>query len=177
MSCSQIVIRLMASRISSPVKNCLTLIHEKFTRIGAIIARIFKGGRRGNSTGIPTAIRGEPSRFVDDLSHNTGKTGKSRNQAINAIITEDFPNLKLTYIPQYSPYVSYGMAKRGIGTHIGTKSFASRSQLRDTVIHEELHHRWWKRGIINHHPRGSARERRFYRIVSRYKRMRGWQKQ
>lgn len=24
------------------------------------------------------------------------------------------------------------------------KAFVSRNELRDTIIHEELHHRWWK---------------------------------
>ncbi len=59
------------------------------------------------------------SQFVDDLSYITGKTGKRRNRAIDAIIAEDFPNLKLAYRPQYSPYVNYGMVKRGVGTHPG----------------------------------------------------------
>lgn len=106
------------------------------------------------------------SQFVDDLSHVTGKAAKSRNRAIGTIITEDFPNLKLTYRAQYSPYVNYGIAKRGVGTHIGAKSFVSRSQLRDTIIHEELHHRWWKKGIINHHPQRSSKEKPFYQIIA-----------
>jgi len=146
------------------------------TQFGSWIKRLFKGGGGKATKRVAIEKNGGVSQFVDDLSHITGKTGKSRNRAINAIIAEDFPNLKLTHSPQYSPYVNYGMAKRGVGTHLGAKSFVSRAQLRDAIIHEELHHRRWKRGGINHHPRGSTQEERFYKIISRYKRMRGWKK-
>lgn len=52
--------------------------------------------------------------------------------------------------------------------------FVSRSELRDTIKHEEPHHRWWKRGIIDHHPKGSDKEGIFYETIRRYKTMRGW---
>lgn len=52
--------------------------------------------------------------------------------------------------------------------------FVSRNELRDTIIHEELHHRWWERGIINHHPTGVDKEKLFYETIKRYKEMIGW---
>ena len=45
------------------------------------------------------------------------------------------------------------------------KSFESRAALRNTIVHEELHHRWWSRGIMDHHPAGSAKEARFYETI------------
>ena len=52
--------------------------------------------------------------------------------------------------------------------------FSSRVDLRDTIIHEELHHRWWQRGIIDHHPMNSTKEAIFYKTINAYKQMRGW---
>lgn len=111
----------------------------------------------------------------EELSNATGKTTASRNRAIDAIISEDFPDLKLTHRPVYSYGVNSGMAKPNGGTQIGFKRFASRSLLRTTVVHEELHHRWFARGLTNHHPRdGSGTSDQFYGIVDRYKSIRGW---
>lgn len=121
--------------------------------------------------GIETMGRG---RFVDDLSGLTGKTAVARNRAIEAVIAEDFQSLGLTYQPRYSPYVGHGIAKRGVGTHIGSSPFGSRAALRETIVHEELHHRWWSRGIFDPHPVGSPQEARFYEVIRRYERMRGW---
>jgi len=89
-------------------------------------------------------------------------------------IKEDFKDLKLTYEPEYSPYIRTGVAKKNTGTQIGKLSFHSRAELRDTIIHEELHHRWWKQGKINHHPNGSPFEKAFYEIIERYKIKRKW---
>lgn len=114
--------------------------------------------------------------FVSDLSHVTGKAAENRNRAIAASISEDLPNLNLTHTPQYNPWISHGVAQREAGTQIGRRSFESRAALRNTIVHEELHHRWWKRGILNHHPTGSAREAKFYETIRRYERMRGWMK-
>jgi hypothetical protein len=91
--------------------------------------------------------------FTADLSGVTGKTARQRNRAINAAIAENLPNLELTHVPQYSPFIPQGVAKRGHGTQIGKKSFTSRYKLVRTIVHEELHHRWWKRGKLNHHSR------------------------
>ncbi|WP_203911402.1 hypothetical protein [Rhizocola hellebori] len=53
--------------------------------------------------------------------------------------------------------------------------FVAREELRRTLIHEELHHRWVARGLSDHHPRlGSGSSERFYSIVQRYMSIRGW---
>ncbi|WP_266157646.1 LysM peptidoglycan-binding domain-containing protein [Dyella silvatica] len=117
---------------------------------------------------------GEPQEFVTDLGHVTGKSAQARNQAISAIIKEDFPSLNLSYQPQYSPFIRTGIAQEGGGTQIGKANFSSRESLRNVIVHEELHHRWWERGVLDHHPRGGAKEFRFYETIRRYERMRGW---
>jgi Metallopeptidase toxin 5 len=124
-----------------------------------------------------TEEKGEGNSWTDDLSHVTGKTAASRNRAIDAVISEDFQDLRFTHHPVYSPWVNTGIAKIDEGTQIGWKSFVSRAQLRDTLVHEELHHRWYARGIPpgTHHPRdGSGTSEQFYNTVNRYLRMRGW---
>ncbi len=100
-----------------------------------------------------------PQYYTQDLSNVTGTGGAARTQALQAIIGEDFANLKLTHEPKYSPRIRTGVAQEGAGTQIGKGSFSSRQALRDVIVHEELHHRWWKRGIQDHHPMGSAKER------------------
>ncbi|MEU5238653.1 DUF6531 domain-containing protein [Streptomyces lydicus] len=119
---------------------------------------------------------GGGNQFVSTLSDVTGSTARSRNRAIEAILKEDFQHLQFTHRPQYSPWAGHGISKLGEGTHIGPSSFVSRRQLRDTIAHEELHHRWWNRGMFQHHPRdGSGTSRKFYETVHRYMRMRGWE--
>lgn len=115
-----------------------------------------------------------PQVYAPDLSHVTGKGATVRNRAIDSIIKEDFPNLNLTHTPEYNPFLRTGIAQEGAGTQIGKTNFSSRDSLRDVIVHEELHHRWWERGIYEHHPAGSAQESRFYETIDRYKRMRGW---
>jgi hypothetical protein len=109
-----------------------------------------------------------------NLSHIIGKIAQQRQKAIDRIIKEDFSNLRLTYKPQYNPFMRTVITKPGKETQLGKNSFSSRSELRDTIIHDELHHRWWKRGIADHHPIGSGEKSKFYETIRRYKRMRGW---
>ncbi|NHZ93855.1 hypothetical protein F2P45_33380 [Massilia sp. CCM 8733] len=115
-----------------------------------------------------------PQVYAPDLGHVTGKGAVVRNRAIDSIVKEDFPNLNLTYTPEYNPFLRTGIAQEGAGTQIGKTNFSSRDSLRDVIVHEELHHRWWERGIYDHHPVGSVKETRFYDTIDRYKRMRGW---
>ena len=67
------------------------------THLGRWFKGLFKGSKRKGIKRVAIELDGGTSQFVDDLSHVTGKTAKSRNRAIHAIIAEDFPNLKLTY--------------------------------------------------------------------------------
>ncbi|MCG8550069.1 MAG: hypothetical protein MI799_06685, partial [Desulfobacterales bacterium] len=146
---------------------------------GAQLSRSFnfssQGSQASNSADVQFA--GGRSPWTADLSNVTGKASQARNSAINAIIKEDFSNLKLTYTPQYSPFASQGVAKKGIGTQIGKQSFSSRQQLRDTVVHEELHHRWWKRGVDSphHSPDAYVPNEKFYDVIKRYNQIRGWE--
>ena len=145
----------------------------------ALAATPFAG--RGGVVSAPQTIAavegmGARGQFVNNLSHLTGKTAAARNRAIDTVLAEDLSSLRLTHRPQYSPYVPYAMAKDGVGTHIGPNSFISRAQLRNSIVHEELHHRWWARKtkIYDHHPLGSAKEAKFYETIRRYEKMRGW---
>ena len=112
--------------------------------------------------------------YTSDLSHVTGKTAQTNNRAIQSIIAEDLPSLNLTYIPEYSPFMRTGIAQKGMGTQIGKTQFSSRANLLDVIVHEEVHHRWWSKGLYNHHPKGSLLELKFYATIARYKRMRGF---
>ncbi len=114
--------------------------------------------------------------YVPDLTHVTGKTAASRNRAIGTLIKEDLTNLRLTHQPRYSPFIPRGLAKKDMGTQIGYKSFSSRDDLRRVIVHEELHHRWFNRGIPGpkHHSSDFVPDEKFYRVVERYFRMRGW---
>ena len=115
-----------------------------------------------------------PQVYAGDLSRVTGRGASQRQRAIECILQEDFRYLRLSYRPKYNPFIRTGIAKQAAGTQIGKASFASRAALRDVIVHEELHHRWWARGIYDHHPVGSAMQVRFYETVVRYKRVRAW---
>jgi hypothetical protein len=147
-----------------------TGVRESIEEASSVLAK--EGGGVAKTPAVEFAGGTQP--FVADLSHVTGKAAVSRNRAIDAVIKEDFGGLNLTHKPQYSPFISQGVAMEGAGTHIGKNMFSSRAALRDTIVHEELHHRWWSRGVYNHHPAGSALETKFYNTIERYNRMRGW---
>ncbi|MBL8193112.1 MAG: hypothetical protein JNM06_04770, partial [Blastocatellia bacterium] len=140
------------------------------------VARKADKVKDANSATKTVEFSGGTNKYVDDLSKVTGKGAKSRNKAVDSVLKEDFKDLNVTHKPQYSPYASTGVAKKDVGTHIGKKSFNSRNDLRNTIVHEELHHRWWKKGRYNHHPKDSASEKKFYNTINRYERMRGWKK-
>jgi hypothetical protein len=113
--------------------------------------------------------------WTADLSHLTGKTAAARNRAIQAVINEDLPRLRLTFMPEYDPFIRTGLANPGVGTRIGRNMFSSRRELRNTIIHEELHHRWWSRGRLSpHHASEYVPNERFYEVIRRFEQMRGW---
>jgi hypothetical protein len=72
---------------------------------------------------------------------------------IDHIIETDpaLSNVELSYAPRYSGrLLAYGQAsleETGLPgyTSIGRPSLASRRELLDTIIHEEVHHRLWQR--------------------------------
>lgn len=117
--------------------------------------------------------------FVSDLSHVTGKGAKARNRAIESIIKSELSGIKFTHKPQYSPFVNTGVAMKDVGTHIGKSRFSSRNDLINTIVHEELHHRWWSRGISghpHHSPDKYVPNERFYNVIERYMKMKGFDK-
>jgi hypothetical protein len=74
---------------------------------------------------------------------------------IDSIVQSDpaLANVKLTYPPRYAGRLrACGRAtleEPGLPgyTSIGRPSLVSRRELVDTIIHEELHHRLWKRAM------------------------------
>ena len=77
-------------------------------------------------------------------------------QAWIDLIVETDPalaNVRLSYPPQYlSRLKSYGRAtleEPGLPGHtsIGRPSLVSRRELVDTIIHEEVHHRLWRKAM------------------------------
>jgi hypothetical protein len=77
-------------------------------------------------------------------------------QAWIDLIVETDPalaNVKLSYHPQYASRLkSYGRAtleEPGMPgkTSIGRQSLVSRRELVDTIIHEEVHHRLWRKAM------------------------------
>jgi hypothetical protein len=72
---------------------------------------------------------------------------------IDYVISKDpaLKNVRLSYTPRFSSRLKiFGRATlpdKGVAgnTLIGRRSLASRAELIDTIIHEELHHRIWKR--------------------------------
>ncbi|MBZ9715041.1 polymorphic toxin-type HINT domain-containing protein [Deinococcus multiflagellatus] len=126
----------------------------------------------------PCKIPSGPQTYTADLSNTTGRAAANRNKIIAALIEEDLPGIRFTFVPQYSPFIRTGIAQQGAGTQVDKLAFGSRATLIDTLIHEELHHRWWARGVPSpHHSyRGveSPADQRFCDTIDRYRRLKGW---
>ncbi|MEM6293060.1 MAG: SpvB/TcaC N-terminal domain-containing protein [Myxococcota bacterium] len=140
---------------------------------------IAAGGRGGN---VPESAGGtNPWTSEGALEQVTGRTAQSRQRAIDAVLKEDLANVKMTHRPRYSPYARTGVASPpgnpdGTGTQIGKNVFSTRKDLVNTIIHEELHHRWWMRGIpsFHHSPDMYVPNEKFYRIIERFLRLKGF---
>ena len=106
----------------------------------------------------------------------TGKSARRAQRAIDSVIATDLSSLRLTFRPRYNGLNHFGISVKDLGVQLGKKALTSREQLIDTIVHEELHHRWFARGLRDHHPRdGSGTSDQFYTIVRRYLRMRGYE--
>lgn len=145
---------------------------------------LFRGeGRFGRSTSVghvsdEHAGSGSRNKWAtpEQMKNATGKASRARRRVLSAVLKEDFQHLRFTHTPEYSPTVYSGMARPRTGTQIGRVPFESRLELRRTIAHEELHHRWFARGLTGHHPRdGSGTSEKFYYTVNRYLGMRGWE--
>ncbi|WP_431953986.1 hypothetical protein [Nocardia lijiangensis] len=112
----------------------------------------------------------------DQIERATGSSSRNRQRTLEAILNSpDFKNFRFTHRPVYSPTVYTGLAHPIEGIQIGRVRFGSRLDLRTSIVHEELHHRWSARGLRNHHPRdGSGTSKQFYDTVERYLKFRGW---
>jgi RHS repeat-associated protein len=112
--------------------------------------------------------------FTPDLTHVTGRTAAVRNAWIQETMERELAGVKFTHPPKYSPFIrrGFGVAQEGAGTQVGSKAFKSQRQLVETLVHEELHHRWWARGVYGHHA-GPVSEAKFEQIVQRFLRMKG----
>jgi RHS repeat-associated protein len=132
------------------------------------------------------------SNLQGETANVTGQTASQRNRAIRAAIDQYLaegvvegqrtPGVTLTHEPVYNPYIRTGMANRvsiageGVGVQLGQNSFSTTEALLRVIIHEELHHRWWRRGTLGlHHPTAAYEGGmvRFDRVVERYLRLRG----
>jgi hypothetical protein len=118
---------------------------------------------------------GGATEFVEDLSHVTGRTTQVRNAWIEETKARVLRNVRFTFQPKYNPFITkgYGVAKPFTGTQIGPKAFATEKELVDTLVHEELHHRWFARGVFNHHATPTLNVLH-ERIVARFMRMKGY---
>ncbi|MFI9271692.1 LamG-like jellyroll fold domain-containing protein [Kitasatospora sp. NPDC052896] len=121
----------------------------------------------------------------EQIKNATGKSSRNRSRALSSVRRTDFPNIRFRVDAEYSPTVNTGLSKPGHKVQIGRKSFVSRYELRNTVIHEELHHRWFERPnqfTRPHHPRPNngvehPQSVKFYYTIDRYFALRGWKKQ
>ena len=99
---------------------------------------------------------------------------ENRQRAIDAVVREDFSGVRFSANPTYNPdFTGFGRATpTSIEIGRNPSNFSSRMELRDSLVHEELHHRLWRRGVTSpHHPSQDA----FIRSrIDRYFRMRGW---
>ena len=104
------------------------------------------------------------------LAAASGRTSVVRNAWIAEAIRRYLPNLRFTFRPRFSPYLEpFGVSVYRRGTQLGRLAFASTRELVDTLVHEELHHRWWSRGIKEAHHVGQLAAR-FELTLERYKR-------
>ena len=109
----------------------------------------------------------------------------ARSRVINNIMEQDFPKLQLRagQYPVYDPELPlsmYSEATKEGAIKIGPLAFESKNpllEIREGIVHEELHHRlWFDRHIPYklHHPEPNPYVGPFQRDVDRYMRFRGW---
>jgi hypothetical protein len=65
--------------------------------------------KMGTAKTVEVEFAGGTQPFTADLSNVTGKGAAARNRAIKAVINEDFQSLRLTHIPEYSPFIRWGV--------------------------------------------------------------------
>ncbi|MEI6528082.1 MAG: RHS repeat-associated core domain-containing protein [bacterium] len=119
--------------------------------------------------------------ILKDVSKEESKLGNSYNgvplvesqTTIAEVIKSDFSGLSFMQPPEFAPALSQlGLSQIGAFSKIGPRAFKSLGALRETLLHEELHHRFWKRGIPSpHHP---IMEEYMRKVLIRYYLKKGW---
>jgi len=116
--------------------------------------------------------------YVPDIaSRTTGQTSKVRNAIIEDISEKELAGVRFTFKPEYNPFLKpLGVAEPGVGSQIGPIPFNSmnpRQQVAGTMVHEELHQRWWARGIVDRHHEGDLAAK-FNKTMERFAARKGW---
>ena len=117
--------------------------------------------------------------YVPDIaSRTTGRTAEVRNAVIDDIASNELSGVQFTYKPEYNPFLApLGVAKEGAGSQIGPRAFQSaspRTAVAGTLVHAELHHRLWARGIPGDHHTVPAVHAYFNKVMERFARRKGW---
>jgi hypothetical protein len=113
--------------------------------------------------------------YVPDTTPFSGRTTAIRNLMIKEVISRNFEGVRFTYVAEYNPILQpFGIAQENTGSQIGPRGFQSMKALYDTIIHEELHHRWWARGISDHHEDSPKKDQLFEYTIYRYLNRRGF---
>jgi RHS repeat-associated protein len=115
--------------------------------------------------------------YVPDLaSRTTGRTAQVRNAIIEDIASKELRGVKFTAKAEFSPFLEeMGVSQEGVGSQVGSLPFNSanpRTEVAGTMIHEELHQRWWARGMSDHH--GPELNHRFEKTIDRFGKRKGW---
>lgn len=98
--------------------------------------------------------------------------------AVDEVVAGDLGGVKFTAEPQYDPALTtYGEAVQGnrfvpAQTRVGQRATQSVGHMRETLLHEELHHRLWKRGVPSpHHP---SKDAYLKSVLIRFFKKKGW---
>jgi len=112
---------------------------------------------------------------IGRLARPAVATGAAREaqSLIDDIVQTELKNVRLSQYPQYNPNIPsdiYGLARRSAFTQVGPQAIQEgRGETLITIVHEEMHHRLWTRGVPTHlhHPYVEN-------VAQRFARLKGW---
>jgi hypothetical protein len=157
---------------------------EKAIRLGelALIAIDLGVVERAPPTAEPTIEFSLPKtrQYLPDATlRATGRTSQVRQAIMEDIAAKELAGVKFTFKTEYNPLLKpMGIAKGGVGSQVGPLPFAAsnpRTEVAGTMVHEELHQRWFTRGIPSPHHEGEM-GRIFRSIMRRFGKRKGWPK-
>ena len=114
-------------------------------------------------------------RLTQTLAGRGAPSIQQGQHIVDTAVTEFLPRLKLRAPPRYNPALDLPARARVLSdgtrvTEIGPRSINNGyPETVDSLIHEDLHHRWWGRGIPSPHDHDRLQE-----VIERYSRRRGW---